>query len=61
MITNAVLVGMGALDGKELFAIEGSEKLALNSGTTRRSAKNVQKGGKTSETAWPPKTPAYSS
>ena len=35
------LIGMRALDGKELFAIEGSEKLALNSGTTRRSAKNA--------------------
>ena len=26
MSTDAVLIGMGALDGKELFAIEGSEK-----------------------------------
>ena len=43
MTANAVLIGMGALDGKELFAIEGSEKLALNSGTTRRSAKNAKK------------------
>ena len=43
MSTDAVLIGMGALDGKELFAIEGSE-LALNSGTTRRSAKDGQKG-----------------
>ena len=25
LFTNAVLIGMGALDGKELFAIEGSE------------------------------------
>ena len=32
MITNAVPIGMGALDGKELFTIKGSEKLALNSG-----------------------------
>ena len=47
MITNAVLIGMGALDGKELFAIEGSEKLALNSGTTRRSAKNASEPLKT--------------
>ena len=39
MSTNAILIGMGALDGKELFAIEGPEKLALNSGTTRKSAK----------------------
>ena len=43
MFTNAVLISMGALDGKEPFAIEGSEKLALNSGTTWRSAKNVAK------------------
>ena len=46
MFTDAVLIGMGALDGKELFAIEGSEKLALNSGTIRRSAKNDQKAEK---------------
>ena len=49
MIMNDVLIGMGALDGKELFAIEGSEKLALNSGTTRRSARNASE---------PPKNPA---
>ena len=46
MFTSAALSGMGALDGKELFVIEGSEKLALNSGTTRRSAKNGQKAEK---------------
>ena len=39
--TNAVLIGMGALDDKELFVIEGSEKLALNSQTIRR--KNAEK------------------
>ena len=50
MSTNALLIGMGALDGKELFAIEGPEKLALNSGTTRRSAKNASE---------PPKTPSH--
>ena len=33
MFTDAVLIGMGALDGKELFAIDGTGKLALNSGT----------------------------
>ena len=54
MFTNAVPIGMGALDGKELFAIEGSEKLALNSGTTQRSSKNGQKGRKTRQTDWPP-------
>ena len=43
MFTSAVLIGMGALDGKELFAIEGSEKLALNSGTNRRRAKKMAK------------------
>ena len=53
MITNAVLIGMGALDGKELFAIKGSEKLALNSRTTRRSAKNAEKTPKT------PSSPPY--
>ena len=42
MITNAALIGMGALDDKELFATEGTEKLALNSGTIWRSAKNVE-------------------
>ena len=46
MSTYAVLLGMGALDGKELFAIEGPEKLALNCGTTRRSAKEGQKAKK---------------
>ena len=30
MSTNAVLIGMGTLDDKELFVIEGSEKWALN-------------------------------
>ena len=50
MSTNAKLIGMGALDGKELFAIEGPEKLALNSGTTRRSPKNASE---------PPKTPSH--
>ena len=39
MSTNAVLIGMGTLDDKELFVIEGSEKWALNS--TRRSAKKA--------------------
>ena len=47
MITNAVLIGMGALDGKELFAIEGSEKLAPNSETTWKSAKNASEPPKT--------------
>ena len=47
MSTNAILIGMGALDGKELFAIEGPKKLALNSGTTRRSAKNASESPKT--------------
>ena len=47
MSTDAILIGMGALDGKELFAIEGPEKLALNSGRTRRSAKKWPRGRKT--------------
>ena len=36
----------GALDDEELFIIRGLEKLALNSGTTRRSAKNAEKTAK---------------
>ena len=47
MSTDAVLIGMGALDGKELFIIEGSEKLALNSGTTRGARKMTQNASKT--------------
>ena len=46
MITNAVLIGMGALNGKELCAIEGSEKLALNSRTTRGARKMAKKAEK---------------
>ena len=50
MSTNAVLIGMGALDGKELFAIEGSEKLALNSGTTGGARKMTQNASKNPST-----------
>ena len=55
MSTTSYELCKGAFDGKELFTIEGSEKLALNSGTTWRSAKNAEKPPKTPSS--PPKTP----
>ena len=49
MFTNAVLIGMGALDGKELFTIQGSENWRSTPGQpggARKMAKKAEKNVK---------------
>ena len=48
-ITNAVLIGIGALDGKELFAIQGSEKTGAQLRDNPEERENASK---------PPKSPS---
>ena len=47
MSANAVLIGMGALDGKELFAIEGSENWRSTSDDLEEREKWPEKGRQT--------------
>ena len=47
-------IAAGALDGKELFAIEGSEKWRSTPGEPRGARKKAKKAEKPHQTAWPP-------
>ena len=54
MFTDAVLIGMRALDGKELFATEGSEKTGAQLRDNPEERDKWPKGSKNPSTAWPP-------